>query len=38
MMLQRCEATIAMFEAELKGLEYQMNDPSLQQDPQKVTK
>lgn len=35
MMLQRCEATIAMFEAELKGLEYQMNDPSLQQDPQK---
>ena len=35
MMLQRCEATIAMFEAELKGLEYQMNDPALQQDPQK---
>ena len=24
MMIQRCEATIAMFEAELKGLEYQM--------------
>lgn len=35
MMLQRCEATIAMFEAELKGLEYQMNDPTLQQDPKK---
>lgn len=35
MMIQRCEATIAMFEAELKGLEFQMNDPSLQADPQK---
>lgn len=35
MMIQRCEATIAMFEAELKGLEYQMNDPALQADPQK---
>lgn len=35
MMIQRCEATIAMFEAELKGLEIQMNDPSLQADPQK---
>lgn len=35
MMVQRCEATIAMFEAELKGLEFQMNDPSLQADPQK---
>ena len=35
MLIQRCEATIAMFEAELKGLEYQMNDPILQQDPKK---
>lgn len=35
MMVQRCEATIAMFEAELKGLEFQMNDPTLQADPQK---
>lgn len=35
MLIQRCEATIAMFEAELKGLEYQMNDPVLQQDPKK---
>lgn len=35
MMIQRCEATIAMFEAELKGLEFQMNDSSLQADPQK---
>ena len=35
MMVQRCEATIAMFEAELKGLEFQMNDPMLQSDPQK---
>lgn len=35
MMVQRCEATIAMFEAELKGLEFQMNDPALQADPQK---
>lgn len=35
MMIQRCEATIAMFEAELKGLEYQMNDPALQADPNK---
>lgn len=35
MLIQRCEATIAMFEAELKGLEYQMNDPILQQYPKK---
>ena len=35
MLIQRCEATIAMFETELKGLEYQMNDPILQQDPKK---
>ena len=34
-MVQKCEATIAMFEAELKGLEFQMNDPTLQADPQK---
>jgi ATP-binding cassette subfamily F protein 3 len=32
---QRCEAEIAMIEAELKGLEYQMNDPQLQADPQR---
>ena len=32
---QRCEAEIAMIEAELKGLEYQMNDPAMQADPQK---
>ena len=32
---QRCEAQIAMIEAELKGLEYQMNDPQLQADPQR---
>lgn len=32
---QRCEAEIAMIEAELKGLEYQMNEPALQADPQK---
>ncbi len=34
-MIQRCEAEIAMAEAELKGLEYQMNDPALQSDPEK---
>lgn len=33
MMIQRCEATIAMYEAELKGLEFQMNDPSIQSNP-----
>ena len=32
---QRCEAEIAMIEAELKGLEYQMNDPAMQANPQK---
>lgn len=32
-MIQRAEAEIAMAEAELKGLEYQMNDPSVQMDP-----
>lgn len=35
MLIQRCEATIAMFEAELKAMEYEMNDPALQQDPKK---
>ena len=35
MMIQKCEATIAMFEAELKGLEFQMNDPAVQADPAK---
>ena len=34
-MIQRCEAEIAMAEAELKGLEFQMNDPALQSDPEK---
>ena len=34
-LLQRCEAEIAMAEAELKGLEYQMNDPEIQSDPAK---
>lgn len=33
-MTQRCEAEIAMMEAELKGLEYQMNLPEVQADPQ----
>ena len=32
-LIQRAEAEIAMAEAELKGLEVEMNDPSLQQDP-----
>lgn len=32
-MIQRAEAEIAMAEAELKGLEHQMNDPSVQMDP-----
>ncbi len=35
MMVDRCEAMIAMFEAELKGLEYQMNDPQIQSDVKK---
>ena len=30
---QRAEAEIAMAEAELKGLEFQMNDPQIQADP-----
>ena len=30
---QRCEAEIAMLEMELKGLDYQMNDPAVQADP-----
>lgn len=34
-MQQRCEAQIAMLEAERKGLEVQMNDPLLQKNPQK---
>ena len=34
-MVQRAEAEIAMAEAELKGLEFQMNDPDVQSDPQK---
>lgn len=34
-MIQRAEAEIAMAEAELKGLEYQMNDPAVQADPVK---
>ena len=33
-MVQRAEAEIAMAEAELKGLEFQMNDPAVQADPQ----
>ena len=32
-MVQRAEAEIAMAEAELKGLEFQMNDPQIQADP-----
>lgn len=31
-LIQRAEAEIAMAEAELKGLEYQMNDPAVQSD------
>ncbi len=34
-MLQRAEAELAMAEAELKMLEREMNDPELQQDPEK---
>ncbi len=33
--VQRLEAQIAMAEAELKGLEFEMNDPSVQADPAK---
>jgi ATP-binding cassette subfamily F protein 3 len=32
-MIQRAEAEIAMAEAELKGLEFQMNQPAIQADP-----
>jgi ATP-binding cassette subfamily F protein 3 len=32
-MIQRAEAEIAMAEAELKGLEFQMNQPEVQADP-----
>ena len=32
-LIQRAEAEIAMAEAELKGLEYQMNQPEIQADP-----
>ena len=38
MMIQRCEATIAMYEAELKALEFQMNDPAIQADPKESEK
>lgn len=34
-LIQRCEAEIAMAEAELKGLEYEMNDPAIQSNPEK---
>ena len=34
-LLQRAEAELAMAEAELKMLEREMNDPELQQDPEK---
>ena len=34
-LLQRAEAELAMAEAELKMLEREMNDPALQQDPEK---
>ena len=34
-MIQRAETEIACAEAELKGLEFQMNDPEIQSDPQK---
>ena len=33
-LVQRAEAEIAMAEAELKGLEFQMNNPAVQADPQ----
>lgn len=33
--VQRLEAQIAMAEAELKGLEFEMNDPAVQADPAK---
>ena len=34
-MIDRAEAEIAMAEAELKGIEYEMNDPEAQSDPEK---
>ena len=34
-MIDRAEAEIAMAEAELKGIEYEMNDPEAQSDPAK---
>ena len=34
-LVRRAEAEIAMAEAELKGLEFEMNNPSLQADPVK---
>lgn len=34
-LIRRAEAEIAMAEAELKGLEFEMNNPSLQADPAK---
>jgi ATP-binding cassette subfamily F protein 3 len=37
-LLQRAEAELAMAEAELKMLEHEMNDPELQQDPEKSRK
>ena len=34
-LIQRAEAEIAMAEAELKGLEYEMNQPEVQSDPER---
>lgn len=34
-LIQRAEAEIAMAEAELKGLEFEMNQPEIQADPQR---
>ena len=34
-LMQKTEAQIAMAEAELKGLEYEMNQPEIQSDPEK---
>ena len=34
-LLDRAEAEIAMAEAELKGLEHQMNQPEVQMDPER---
>lgn len=38
MEISKCEATIAMYEAELKGLEFQMNLPETQADPEQSHK